>query len=582
MEKVSPFSGFDHNADMLLVDDFSDSEATVPLSLDFSSPNFSLFNFTASNLDIFPHTSSDSSLCLPLEAEDDDLFQLANNENFLLDSPAVVELEASQDNLEQRMELECSASVGVTPFACIDSSLAQLQQSFDTSYQQFLCAMESSQASARQFAASNNAFLQQQLSHIADLRRTLDLLEEVQILENEEICQFDSSRLRLQVIDASFQPFVSLVKRLAMDAVNDATIQGFPVSSGSPDISAFVSLVIVEQPGSLVVMKQTKLPSPFRVQLVFAPGVSVTAVSPVHAHPVSAVTHNRKIRVENSSTPMMNHRASFDHLRFIDGSHQNLLRLRFSVEVEARSPLHGLQRFIVTSALSEPLVVMVHQSQWTESERLLVVHACLANDKDNHRRLATTTEKFCNVVRRRLYLLCLTQNAALKNSSFCRTVVPVCKDEITEAVSAQMSQAQLGEENIIEIWKALAAYYASVRDPRRNFRLWRDGVICGFMTDTMAEECLLKFGSPGSAILRFSPTTPGKFIASWYKPTTKAIEHLPLSPTDCRRKLSSAVLKMKSVTSVLYINRSESNRSFGVMSRTDVKELYEYQSRKKR
>lgn len=145
----------------------------------------------------------------------------------------------------------------------------------------------------------------------------------------------------------------------------------------------------------------------------------------------------------------------------------------------------------------------------------------------------------------------------------------------------RMKQA-INEEDISSLWSSLGAYISSVRDPRRNFRLWRDGIIVGFMSDRKAEDVLFTHGVPGSALIRFSADAQGMLTVSRRSRKRDVVKHVHLSEAESRRKACMSVLKKKSATDFVVARRcvTGSEREYMRMSKMQLQNTYISRSRR--
>ena len=367
------------------------------------------------------------------------------------------------------------------------------------------------------------------------------------------------------------------------------------------DISCFACLHIEEQPGPMVVMKNQHLPFVFKVKVIG--NSSTVKVSPTELMAVNVITEEQKpIRVEQGSSAVKRNQkdeleAVFTNLLFRDGSSQKLARLQFSLRVRLVFT-HPASKYKLTkestllSELSAPLVVMVHQTQWMDSEKLLVLHEALDNSAGSQesdctvrRMKCCSAALLCNVLRERQMTLCLAQNSLLSvKPEKKETSIPLTGEEAQQLVSQYQQNStheELYEEDIVAIWKSVGPYFSVVRDARRNFPLWRDGVIVGFMSEAQAERVLQNFGQPGLALIRFSSKMRGAFAIS-YISSSNLISHLELSESDARRKACMSVLKIDAVSSVLFVQRSvqSETRKFATMTKQDLQVKYISRSRR--
>lgn len=441
---------------------------------------------------------------------------------------------------------------------------------------------------------NDNLISQLQSTSASDvLQAALSLHRELSILERElfqeasskvlpvfALCQHINLSEQLRKLKLLLQANTSLLRKL-----QPIQSTGAPIALAHLLDASCASLIIEEQPEGVTLMKNQHVPFSFKLRIVCNSLIEVTALGPITATVHSSA--DKTVRVANNTEPVNGDlTATFSNLIFQDGSWQKLAHLQFQVEVKLG--IRGLPQSEVTAVLcsefSSPLVVMVHQTQWAESEKQLLLEYALRNPL-SPAPSQCSLPFLCNTLRKRIRSITYSQDCFLTEEDNIPFVVPFSREEVEEVVYyhmlLRMKQA-INEEDISSLWSSLGAYISSVRDPRRNFRLWRDGIIVGFMSDRKAEDVLFTHGVPGSALIRFSADAQGMLTVSRRSRKRDVVKHVHLSETESRRKACMSVLKKKSATDFVVARRcvTGSEREYMRMSKMQLQNTYISRSRR--
>ena len=301
------------------------------------------------------------------------------------------------------------------------------------------------------------------------------------------------------------------------------------------------------------------------------------------AHVSSTGKQNNKIRLKNDKVNLSeDSTATFEELKFLEGSSQNLLRVRFTLDVELSiindNEIKQTTSVTLTSDPSEPLVIMVHQSQWQESEKMLLVYEALSRGPDQHKRLLVNRTRLFNALQSRIQMI-FRSSVRHPSSRNCveHPVPPLFRREMQFMINRWChKKVEFGEDDIFELWNWVGSALYIVKDHRRNLLLWRDGVIAGFLEHSDTER-LLSEHPQGTAIIRFSPDVQGRFCISFVRSENRDIGHYLLKHEESKRKVSDFIAPFQCISSVLVAikqGRSLQDLVFQRVGKEDILKTY--------
>eukprot|EP01097_Dermamoeba_algensis_P011004 TRINITY_DN8368_c0_g1_i1.p2 TRINITY_DN8368_c0_g1~~TRINITY_DN8368_c0_g1_i1.p2 ORF type:complete len:214 (+),score=41.39 TRINITY_DN8368_c0_g1_i1:754-1395(+) len=185
------------------------------------------------------------------------------------------------------------------------------------------------------------------------------------------------------------------------------------------------------------------------------------------------------------------------------GTMQRKVKLQFYTEVSVYNvdeEPHNAQKKTITSDLSHPLIIMTHQSQWTDAQSKVLL-------SDFNCGSTMTWTQFHNLLHKTYFLIFAKECSTSKTF---RMLSPQDLDFIKK---------KLGNESYIttglftSFWDWFGKVLYQVHNPR-YYAFWLKGVIYGFVT-RQESEYLLEEKPNGTFLVRFSENMAGKLAISY-------------------------------------------------------------------
>lgn len=344
--------------------------------------------------------------------------------------------------------------------------------------------------------------------------KELKNLYEQFILHPKELTKVFVLKRDLQILEATLNVYQTELLHLSYP---DANVN-----------KCFAALVVIKQPFPKAVKKDSKLTSdPVIVSLIRGPKTEIKVMSQVKA----VLYFDDQSKKEKESLAISNDVADFDSqgeasfgdLRFPAGTRLKMVRLQFSVHIQyVIVGKTNLTTTILESEPTEPFVVMTNENQWDNSAGIL-----LKKDSfDNAQQILWP--HFANTLQ--LHYL-----RATRQSLDAPTRV-LSRDDLEYIFTAKFdSKMYINQKEYDEFWEWFGKALHRIRHQKHFGSLWLRGFIYGFVSKPDAERILF-IQRPGSFIIRFSESTPGKLAVAYVKTdaTTGKIEikHYMIDPRD--------------------------------------------------
>jgi len=194
--------------------------------------------------------------------------------------------------------------------------------------------------------------------------------------------------------------------------------------------------------------------------------------------------------------------ANFNDLIFPFGTRKKFIHLRFKMDVQM-----GAVKATIESNMSEPVIVKTNESQWQESEGILLRHEAFGNA------LEVSWFRFANALQRR-YLMATKQDRQ-------KPVRPLSIQDLYYLYHIKFSATTMPSHNTSITTKQFETFWAwfgpglyRIRYQRHLSPMWVRGLICGFISRVEA-EAILENASRGAFIIRFSEQCPGQFAIAY-------------------------------------------------------------------
>eukprot|EP01102_Stenamoeba_stenopodia_P016602 TRINITY_DN5820_c0_g1_i1.p1 TRINITY_DN5820_c0_g1~~TRINITY_DN5820_c0_g1_i1.p1 ORF type:complete len:555 (-),score=113.32 TRINITY_DN5820_c0_g1_i1:163-1827(-) len=344
--------------------------------------------------------------------------------------------------------------------------------------------------------------------------KELKNLYEQFILHPKELTKVFVLKRDLQILEATLNVYQTELMHLSYP---DANIN-----------KCFAALVVLKQPFPKAVKKDSKLTSdPVTVSLIRGPKTEIKVMSQVKA----ILFFDDQSKKEKESLAISNDVADFDSqgeacfsdLRFPAGTRLKMVRLQFSVHVQyVLVGKTNLTTTILESEPTEPFVVMTNENQWDNSAGILLKKDAFDNSQQ------ILWPQFANTLQ--LHYL-----RATRQSLDTPTRV-LSRDDLEYIFTAKFnSKMYINQKEYDEFWEWFGKALHRIRHQKHFGSLWLRGFIYGFVSKPDAEKILI-IQRPGSFIIRFSESTPGKLAVAYVKTdaTTGKIEikHYMIDPRD--------------------------------------------------
>lgn len=195
--------------------------------------------------------------------------------------------------------------------------------------------------------------------------------------------------------------------------------------------------------------------------------------------------------------------ATFYDMKFAKPTRLNTAHLYFSVKVQFVMDDKTTSTVLVTSSPSEPFVVITNESQWGDSEGLLLRMSAFQD------RETITWEFMANVLQTH-FLRSTRQDLADPER-------PLSLNDLNYLARTQFNNRRvLNKTDLEEFWKWFGLACRRIRHQIPFHTLWMKGLVFGFITRKETEE-LLRDEPCGVFIVRFSESNAGKVVVSYVK-----------------------------------------------------------------
>jgi hypothetical protein len=177
---------------------------------------------------------------------------------------------------------------------------------------------------------------------------------------------------------------------------------------------------------------------------------------------------------------------------------------------------------VLCSQPSNYFIIITNENQWEEAEKLLII-----KDAFNDQELVPYF-KFCNTLQRFFF------RASRQDPHVAfRRFAPFDFNYIQEKFFLQ--QSTLNRKDFNKFWEWFGKTILAVRHQRPINKLWQNGLIYGFLNRNDVITAL-KNHDPGTFIVRFSDSQPGKIAIAYVSLRGEGIKHYLIKPTDITSK----------------------------------------------
>jgi hypothetical protein len=299
------------------------------------------------------------------------------------------------------------------------------------------------------------------------------------------------------------------------------------VSSSHHCFSSFAALVISKQPFPKSVKKDSKLGTtdPVAVTLIRGPKTEVRPMSKVKANLLYEDYSAKKdsLTIANDTQDLdPQGEAAFSDIRFPNGTRLKMVRLQFNVQVQHVVVGGAMASTTLESDPSDPFVIITNENQWQASAGILL-------KKDAFDVLPETTwPQFANTLQ--LHYLRATRQSVDNPTRV------LSRDDLDYIFTAKFdSKTHINQKECEEFWEWFGKALHKIRHQKHFGSLWLRGFIYGFVSKPDAER-LLYSQRPGSFVIRFSESTPGKLTVAYVKSDIMTgrleIKHYMIDPRD--------------------------------------------------
>jgi len=377
------------------------------------------------------------------------------------------------------------------------------------------------------------------------LRETSNLLRSFILLPvtiQEAVCLERDLRLELKQLDLYQEELEKMKKKAA-------------------DMHCLACLVIAKQPFPKPIKKGTTVSGadgeheePTLVRLITASKVCYTAETKVTAEVVSE--DNKKgeeIFVAGERVLDEEGYATFYDLKFAKPTRLNVAHLYFNLRVRFLSEdKYGSTSLNLRSPPSAPFVVITNESQWGDSEGMLMRIKAFGDAEDN------TTDSIPWP-----YMANLIQTHFLRSTrqDVTKPERPLSLSDLNFLAKWRFhDKTSIAKEAYDEFWSWFGLACRRIRHQLPFHSLWMKGLILGLISREDAEQ-LLSGERVGTFVIRFSETNPGKIVLSYVKPAEGGaagvkISHFLLAygPREAPKHLQNILEKKTECTMVLKIS----------------------------
>jgi hypothetical protein len=272
-------------------------------------------------------------------------------------------------------------------------------------------------------------------------------------------------------------------------------------------------LVIVKQPFPKPIKKSTTVTGadsehedPTVVRLMTGAKVCFKPESNVIAEVISEDPRRGEEKFKAGDRPLNEEGfATFSDLQFERPTRLNMANLYFSVNVRfIGDEIHPPHVRVIRSDPSAPFVVITNESQWGDSEGILMAQKIFGSQssKVNWPNLANHIQ---------LHFIRSTRQDLIKPER------PLSQNDLNYLARTLFdNRREITKEEFNKFWDWFGLACRRIRHQLPFHTLWMKGLVFGFISRPEA-EILLKNEDPGTFLIRFSVTSPGKLVLSYVK-----------------------------------------------------------------
>lgn len=272
--------------------------------------------------------------------------------------------------------------------------------------------------------------------------------------------------------------------------------------NGSPP---FGFLVLAKQPFPKPVKKNIKVcgadgahEEPTLVRLLSFSGIKVTPCSKVKASVIFEDCHENATFISDSVDMDDHGFASFYSLKFDKATRKRVAKLQFSMDATISTPKGSLQTPIQSES-SSPFIVFTNESQWEESESILLKKDCFTQPEISFERLANFLQ---------IHFLRSTRQDPTKPDR------GLSIHDLNYLARQRFENKRVLTKSDVDtflLW--FGKVVRRIRHHQSFHTLWVKGLVYGFISRDECER-LLETKPPGTFLIRFSETAVSKVVIS--------------------------------------------------------------------
>lgn len=288
------------------------------------------------------------------------------------------------------------------------------------------------------------------------------------------------------------------------------------------DTSCYAALVIVRQPFPEVISKNKQLTDDaLTVKLLTGSTVQVKFASPVKCsilndvHQTGKGAQPKPIENDEQNLDSTTRTAHFP-LKFNQGSRKSPVSLRFGVQVQLTT-MNGMAiNATIESPATEPFIVITNESQWEDSEQVLLRKDIFGG------MVEVPWLQFCNTLQR--HFLKATRQDPLKPKR------ALSRFDFKYIHRKFFQKPTLNQKQFDEFWSWFGKHLQIVRYQRHINPMWQNGLLYGFMTREEVDAALSN-QIMGTFVIRLSERYSGQ-LAIAFVGSNKQIRHYLVAPND--------------------------------------------------
>ena len=338
--------------------------------------------------------------------------------------------------------------------------------------------------------------------------------ESLMILDKQQIeCKaaIDWSQKRLnQIIDSvivdprEMELMLQLLEQLSFQDIQILLFIHELKSIQRNTLQPCAALIIIAQPFPSSVKQNKNLDETLAVRLLLSAKCEFAGNCVVRGDIVNQGPSKGKrntIGVENNEKYISDGIASFNDIRFPNGTRLKSVQLKFAARVNLRDPFGNIHSLNIESNPSRHFIVKTNENQWYEAEGILFQESAFGGQNE------ITWHRFMNWINR-CYLIATRQTP----TSPLRMLN--CYD------FDYLHKLKFDNTNIINqkqfdsFWTWFGPILHKIRYQRHICSLWTRGYIAGFLTRDEV-EAVLKSEKVGTFLIRFSERVAGMFAGKF-------------------------------------------------------------------